>query len=126
MEAAHSALVWKVDDPEGLGRVQLIFPSSGDVSFQPWAPVLQPYYTAAPDNVPEIGDEVLVIFLNGQRTRPVVVGRLPTAQNPGPRFSAPMDDDGVAGRDGTEDSGSRVTRLPRGRPRLRSVDTPEG
>jgi uncharacterized protein involved in type VI secretion and phage assembly len=99
MELPRTALVREIDDPDGMGRVQLMFPSTADLSFTPWAHVLQAYFTSEPDTVPAIGDEVLVIFDNGDRRRPIVIGRLRTGQEPALRFGRIFDEAGATTAD---------------------------
>jgi phage protein D/phage baseplate assembly protein gpV len=78
-------------DPEGLGRVQLKLPHFSDTNLSEWARIAVPM--AGDDRgiyfLPEIGDEVLVAFDQGNINRPVVVGSLwngqarPPEQNSG-------------------------------------------
>jgi phage baseplate assembly protein gpV len=117
MEMPRTALVREIDDPDGMGRVQLMLPSTGDLCFTPWAHVLQAYLTSDPDTVPEIGDEVLVIFDNGDRSRPIVIGRLRTGQDPELRFGRISDEAGATTAD--------VLRLRSTKARLRPVDKTE-
>jgi len=65
-------------DPEHLGRVKLTFPWLSDDYVSDWARTVQPgagkdrgYYV-----LPEVGDEVLVAFEQGDLRRPYVVGGL--------------------------------------------------
>jgi phage baseplate assembly protein V len=63
-------------DTLGLGRVQVSLPFQPDV--EPWAPVA--VLSAGNDRgtwfVPQVGDEVLVAFENGDVLQPVVIGSL--------------------------------------------------
>jgi uncharacterized protein involved in type VI secretion and phage assembly len=65
-------------DPEGLGRVRLLFPWLADGFVSDWARTVQP--GAGKDRgalvVSEVGDEVLVAFENGSFQRPYVIGGL--------------------------------------------------
>ena len=81
LAASYLGLVVSVDDPEKLARVQIRLPSFDGVSDQDgaiWARVALPF---AGDNrgafmLPDVGDEVLVTFVNGDARFPVVVGGL--------------------------------------------------
>jgi phage protein D len=65
-------------DPEGLGRVRLLFPWLADDFVSDWARTVQPGAGAERGAlvVPEVGDEVLVAFENGSFQRPYVIGGL--------------------------------------------------
>jgi len=67
-----------VNDPENAGRVTLAFPWLSDTYVSPWARTVQA--GAGKDRgamvVPEIGDEVLVIFEQGDLRCPYVLGGL--------------------------------------------------
>lgn len=67
-----------VKDPQGQGRVTLSFPWLSDDYVSDWARTLQP--GAGKDRgamvVPEVGDEVLVAFEQGDPGRPYVLGGL--------------------------------------------------
>jgi len=72
------AQVSDVRDPEHLGRVKLTFPWLSDDYVSDWARTVQPgagkdrgYYV-----LPEVGDEVLVTFEQGDIRRPYVLGGL--------------------------------------------------
>lgn len=72
------ALVTDVGDPEKLGRVKVRFPWLSDSFVSDWARVVQP---GAGKNrgavvLPEVGDEVLVGFEQGDIRRPYVLGGL--------------------------------------------------
>lgn len=72
------AQVSDVADPEHLGRVKLIFPWLSDDYVSDWARTVQP--GAGKDRgwsvLPEVGDEVLVCFEQGDFGRPNVLGGL--------------------------------------------------
>lgn len=78
-------------DPEGLGRVKLKFPWLSDTDESNWARVVTPM--AGKDRglylLPEVDDEVLVMFEHGRVDHPFVLGALwngkdkPPAQNEG-------------------------------------------
>lgn len=79
--ASYLAEVTAVNDPEGLARVQirlLSFDGVGDQDAPLWARVAAPF---AGENrgaflMPDVGDEVLVTFLNGDTRLPIVIGGL--------------------------------------------------
>ncbi|MAE94076.1 MAG: hypothetical protein CL910_05395 [Deltaproteobacteria bacterium] len=62
-------------DPEGLGRVEVSFPSIPGSDTSRWAPIVA--VGAGSERGwffrPEVGDEVLVVFLGGDPGRPVVL-----------------------------------------------------
>jgi phage protein D len=72
------ALVTDVNDPENLGRVKLKFPWLSDDYTSDWARTLQ--LSAGPDRgtvfLPEVNDEVLVAFEQGDLRRPFLLGGL--------------------------------------------------
>lgn len=81
LNASTLAEVVSVKDPDGLGRVQvrlLSFDGVGDHDGPIWARVAAPF--AGSDRgaffIPDVGDEVLVTFVNGDARWPVVVGSL--------------------------------------------------
>ncbi len=100
---ATLGVVQRVDDPQGLGRVQASFPAYGDV-VTAWLPVL--FLAAGPKKglvaLPDVGDRVLVLFPLGDISQGVVLG-------------------GLYGMDGPPDSGVEGGRVRRYRFR-----TPEG
>ena len=72
------AQVSDVDDPQHGGRVRLTFPWLSDDYVSDWARTVQP--GAGKDRgwtvLPEVGDEVLVAFEQGDFSRPTVLGGL--------------------------------------------------
>jgi phage protein D len=72
------AQVTDVNDPQQQGRVQLTYPWLSDDHVSDWARTVQP--GAGKDRgamvVPEVGDEVLVAFEQGDLHRPYVLGGL--------------------------------------------------
>jgi uncharacterized protein involved in type VI secretion and phage assembly len=83
-----TGIVNSLDDPEGLGRLQLIFPWMADGEPQSnWARIAVPM--AGPERgmqfMPEVGDEVLVAFEQGELRVPYVVGYLWNGQDAPPR-----------------------------------------
>lgn len=87
---ATVALVTNNDDPDNMGRVKLKFPWYDDSVESGWARVAMP--GAGPDRgffcLPEIGDEVLVLFEHGDMNRPYVLGGLYSSTNAPPLKSA--------------------------------------
>jgi len=65
-------------DPQGLGRVQVKLPNYSDLDIGHWAriAVLMAGNQRGTFFLPEIGDEVLVAFENGDFERPFVLGAL--------------------------------------------------
>ena len=78
MYEAVIGLVVDNKDPERLGRVKVRFPTLPGQDTSWWAPIAS--LGAGPDRgwwfLPEIDDEVLVMFEHGEFDRPVVVGAL--------------------------------------------------
>ena len=78
---AHLARVVAVDDPDRLARVQVKLLACDGVAGQDapvWARVAAPF--AGKDRggffIPDVDDEVLVVFVDGDRRFPIVVGSL--------------------------------------------------
>ncbi|MEM7092077.1 MAG: VgrG-related protein [Actinomycetota bacterium] len=71
-----SGVVISVEDPDAQGRVQVNFPALGDDVSSSWARLCAP--GAGEERgfqiVPEVGDEVLVAFENGNPRMPIVLG----------------------------------------------------
>jgi len=85
----YTALVTKVSDPDGQGRVQVRLPWTTDpdgAAYEPWARVAT--VMAGRDRgtwlIPEPNDEVLVAFVGGDPRSPVVVGALWNGQDTPP------------------------------------------
>lgn len=81
MNGLHSAIISSVADPDALGRVKVRFPwldSSGFPAESGWARVsFVRTGTAGEDSlIPEAGMEVLVGFVDGDPSVPVVLGTL--------------------------------------------------
>ena len=79
--ASYLAEVVSVDDPEGLARVQvrlLSYDGIGEQDGPLWARVATPFAGAnyGAFMLPNVGDEVVVNFLNGDARLPIVVGSL--------------------------------------------------
>jgi len=95
------ALVTDNKDPDKLARVKVIYPHfSGDAAQLPseWARVCQPY--ASKGNgvwfLPEVGDEVLVVFQGENLEHPIVLGTFYSSKNSPPKSgrSGDLNDDG--------------------------------
>ena len=73
-------------DPMALGRVQVQLPFIDDLDLSPWARVAVPM--AGPAHgmyfIPNLGDEVLVAFEQGDRDVPYIIGSLWSAMAPPP------------------------------------------
>lgn len=78
IEGAVVAKVANNVDQEGRGRVQVTFPTISGQTLSAWARLATPYAGAQRGFhfLPEIGDEVLVLFLDGNPDRPIVVGSM--------------------------------------------------
>ncbi len=86
-------LVRSLDDPQGLGRVQLTFPwMSEDEPESNWARIAVPMAGAerGMQFMPEVGDEVLVAFEQGELRLPYVVGSLWNGEDRPPRDDAKL------------------------------------
>ncbi|MGN6717848.1 MAG: phage baseplate assembly protein V [Candidatus Binatia bacterium] len=75
-----------LNDPEGLGRVELQFPWLSDSLRSYWAPVAAPLAGKRRGVffMPEIDDEVLVAFEHGSFDHPFIVGYLWNGVDPPP------------------------------------------
>ena len=71
-----TGIVKNLSDPEGQGRIELVFPWLSDSVRSSWAPVAS--MLAGKDRgaffMPEIDDEVLVAFEHGDMNHPFIVG----------------------------------------------------
>lgn len=83
-----AGIVHSLDDPDGLGRVQLTFPwMSEDEPVSYWARIAAPLAGAGRGMqfMPELGDEVLVAFDHGDLRLPYIVGYLWNGEDRPPR-----------------------------------------
>jgi uncharacterized protein involved in type VI secretion and phage assembly len=81
LQAAYLARVVSLDDPAGLHRVQVRLVGFDDVANQDaplWARVACPFAGRARGAflMPDVDDEVLVVFQNGDPSYPIVLGGL--------------------------------------------------
>jgi Rhs element Vgr protein len=87
MQGMHLATVKKIDaDPESGFRVQVILPSNATTVGETWAR-LSGFYatnTAGSFFMPEIGDEVVVGFLDNDPRYPIILGSLYSKKNNAP------------------------------------------
>lgn len=70
----YAAKVVSVDDAEGLGKVQVVIPSIYDGDGQDAAVWARPSFPTNHFTVPQVDDQVWVMFENGDPTRPVWIG----------------------------------------------------
>ena len=90
-------MVSDATDPEKAGRVKLTFPWLSDDYVSDWARTVQP--GAGKDRgwpvLPEVGDEVLVAFEQGDFSRPTVLGGLYNGVDTMPSGPADLVDGGL-------------------------------
>ncbi len=72
------AIVTDNKDPEGYGRIQVEYPWLGAGTLSAWARMAFPMAGNAMGWViyPEVGDEVLIDFVNGNVNEPIILGSL--------------------------------------------------
>lgn len=90
------AIVRANDDPDSLGRVRVEYPAFHGESGQTpseWARLCLPYASAEHGfwSLPEVGDEVLVVFENGNLDQPIILGSLYSKKNKPPGAGRPGD-----------------------------------
>ena len=82
-------IVTNVNDPEGLARVKVKFPTISDDLESNWARLVTPM--AGPGRgfefIPEVNDEVLVAFENGDINKPYILGSLWNGKDKPPELS---------------------------------------
>lgn len=124
---AHLGLVTSVNDPDGMGRVQvqLVGPDADGTALQ-WARAAVPFAGANRGTflIPDVGDEVLVLFVGGDPRWPVVVGGLWNGRTPLPEALAGdrVDRWTITGRNGTRVA---IVEEASGRETV-SIETPGG
>lgn len=81
--ASTLGVVSQIEDPDGRGRVRVVLPNFGGVETS-WLPVVVP--GAGPDKgliaLPDVDDQVLVLFLNQDPDQAIVLGGLYGANGP--------------------------------------------
>lgn len=84
------AIVTNNNDPDKVGRVKLKFPWRGDADESDWTRIVFPM--AGKERgiyfIPEVDDEVLVLFENGDIHHPYVIGSLWNGQDKPPEDNA--------------------------------------
>jgi phage baseplate assembly protein V len=111
----YEALVTAVDDPDHEARVKLRMPGCDEHTETDWCRVRQFYagngYGAV--FVPDVGDEVLIAFIQGDMRQPVILGGLynghdkPPAQDPRERIICSRNGHKIRFIDSTPTSGDR-------------------
>ncbi|MDQ3953138.1 MAG: VgrG-related protein [Actinomycetota bacterium] len=95
VEGVVPAVVTNVRDPSKLGRVKVSFPWLSSSNETHWARVAQPW--VGPDYgavfLPEVNDEVLIAFEQGDFARPYVVGGLYNGRDKPKTGAVPLVDD---------------------------------
>ncbi|MEM7659761.1 MAG: type VI secretion system tip protein VgrG [Bacteroidota bacterium] len=87
IEGMHIGIVKQIqDDPDGEFRVQVDIPTIEESGEGVWARMVQLYASNEYGTFfwPEVGDEVLLSFLNGDPRFPVIVGKMYSKKNPAP------------------------------------------
>ena len=76
-------IVAQLEDPESLGRIKVTFPTFDGVAKSNWARIATPLASSAAGLFfqPEIDDEALVSFLDGDMDKPYIVGFLWNGSN---------------------------------------------
>lgn len=112
------AIVTDAKDPESLNRVRVKLPVHSDTYESGWARVVQPGAGASRGTglLPEVGDEVLVAFAEGDLAQPYVLGGLYNGKD------AP-DKDQVGGTDGKIQKRVFVSRTGM---RVEHLEKPDG
>jgi uncharacterized protein involved in type VI secretion and phage assembly len=100
-------------DPQGLGRVRVQLPALSNTYETGWAPVLAP--GAGPQRglcfLPEVNDQVVVGFWDGDPQYPFVLGGLWSANDPPPLGADAVDNGSVRRRELVSREGHRVVFL---------------
>jgi uncharacterized protein involved in type VI secretion and phage assembly len=82
----YPAIVTDTADPAGAGRIRLRLPWAGEAASDLWARLASPFTGPGIGAwfEPPVGSEVLVAFIGGNPSSPVVVGGLWSGANPPP------------------------------------------
>ncbi|HEU4621369.1 MAG TPA: phage baseplate assembly protein V [Burkholderiaceae bacterium] len=103
---AHLGRVTSVNDPDHAARVQVeLYAADTDRDVAIWARVASPFAGKNRGGffIPQEGDEVLVVFVNGDSRAPVVVGGLWNGKSTPPeRISGKVDRWSITGKAGTK------------------------
>lgn len=93
-------LVTNINDTEGLGRIKVKYPSLDDIDESPWMRIASPmagekrgFYC-----LPEVNDEVLVAFEQGDVRRPYMLGMLWNGRDHPPEANADVVKNGKVNR----------------------------
>lgn len=94
-DGVYVGVVTNNHDPENWGRIKVVYPWTDNSTESHWARLATLY--AGKDRgsyfVPEVGDEVLMVFEHGDPNRPYVVGSLWNGQDPLPEPGHPDGED---------------------------------
>lgn len=94
-DGVYVGVVTNNHDPENWGRVKVVYPWTNNETESHWARLATLY--AGKDRgsyfVPEVGDEVLMVFEHGDPNRPYVVGSLWNGKDPLPEPGHPDGED---------------------------------
>lgn len=95
LTGVYVATVRDNEDPEGMGRVRLTYPWRQSNNESDWARIAVPMAGADRGTyfLPEVGDEVLVGFENGDIDHPYVLGALWNGEDDPPEVNADGDND---------------------------------
>jgi uncharacterized protein involved in type VI secretion and phage assembly len=89
-----TAIVTNIDDPEDQGRVKVAYDWLADDAESFWCRLAMP--GAGRDSgmvwIPQVGDEVVVSFVQGDMAHPIVLGGLWNGQDAAPLGDGPFDD----------------------------------
>jgi len=90
ISGAVIAIVTNTKDPDGIGRIKIVYPWNKDEGESYWARLMSFY---AGDErgalfLPEVDDEVLVIFEQGDMESPIIIGSLWSTPSKPPETNA--------------------------------------